>query len=123
MIVRPELMSASSAPSTSPLNICETRLLHVNTEASGVVAQLAAEGVRFLHQWLARQHLEDLPVILLALHVGGLLAAHDDDRADELMVFGPEMDLADGRLDLRAALVDLDDSRRIEGARGLDRVG
>src|SRR5262249_22867737 len=49
---------------------------------SGVVAEIAAERVRLLHQRLARRNLEYLPVVLFVLHVARLLAADDDDRAD-----------------------------------------
>ena len=37
---------------------------------SGVVAELAAERVRLLHQRLAGKHFGDFPVVFLALHVG-----------------------------------------------------
>ena len=85
--------------------------------SSGVVAELAAEGVGLLHQRLARNDFEDLPVVLLVLHVLGRLALDDDDRADELVVFLAEVDLADGRVELLALLVLLDDVRRIERCR------
>src|SRR5262249_26125021 len=74
------------------------------TSGSGVVAEIAAEGVRLLHQRLARHHLEDVPEVLLVLHVLGCLALDDDHRTDELVVFFPEIDLADGRVELLALL-------------------
>src|SRR4051812_2525019 len=103
MIVRPDAISASKAPSTNPLNIWETRLTQlimanlVVVEApscSGIGAEVAAEGVRRLHQGLARQHLGDVPEVLLVLHVARLLAAHDDHRADKLVIGSTPMDLA-----------------------------
>src|SRR5690348_11164797 len=51
---------------------------------SGVIAELAAERVRLLHQRRPGENLEDLPEVLLVLHVLGRLALDDDDRADEL---------------------------------------
>src|SRR5262245_2426618 len=97
MMVRPEEISASSAPSTRPLKHCEMKLGQLIiqsipdgkqavkprrvrrkppatrriTSESGVVAEVAAECIRFLHQRCARYHLEDLPVVLLVLHVLG----------------------------------------------------
>jgi ATP-binding cassette, subfamily B, bacterial len=65
--------------------------------ASGVVAKVAAEGIRLLHQRRARQDLEDLPVVVVALHVLRRLAAHDDHGPHQLVVFGTEINLADGR--------------------------
>src|SRR5689334_18735883 len=104
MIVSPELMSASSAPSTSPLNICATRLDQVMAnparsrwERSGVAAQLAAERVRLLHQRLAGDDFDDVVEVLLVFHVGGLFAAHDDHRSHQLVVFLAEIDLAHRR--------------------------
>jgi hypothetical protein len=63
---------------------------------SGVVAEIAAECVRLLHQRLARHHFEDLPVFLLVLHVLWLFAADDNHRADQLVVFLAEVNLAYG---------------------------
>src|SRR4051812_45819261 len=105
MIVRPELMSARSAPSTNPLNICETRLAQVNTTSlanpthgdqirgagSGVVAEPAAERVGLLHQGLAGHDLDDVVEVLLVLHVCRLLAADDDDRPHQLVIVGAEI--------------------------------
>src|SRR5215471_18081520 len=123
MIVRPDEISANRAPSTTPLNICETKLLQLITlqsvarnlravrpldinagcprrlalykrpgrkqrrrlraldpaitrqkrslrvidadrasGASGVVAEMAAERVRLLHQTFTRHDFEDFPV-------------------------------------------------------------
>ena len=123
MIVSPDEISASKAPSTRPLKHCDTKfgpLIMARTDAprngaryrrrtrsnaesvrpaanrssasgSGVVAELAAERVRLLHQRLARHDFEDLPVVLLVLHVLRRLALDDDDRADELVVFRAEV--------------------------------
>src|SRR6201995_5908938 len=94
-MVRPDEMSASSAPSTRPLKHCETKLAQLImgqgilrrstrilrrrwrlppaaqciTSGSGVVAEAAAECVRLLHQRLARKNLKNLPEVLLVLHV------------------------------------------------------
>src|SRR6185312_5310724 len=131
MIVSPELMSASSAPSARPLKTCEKKLAQVNNagtpqslsqDRSGVVAELAAERVRLLHQAGARDDLDDVVVVLLALHVLLHLALHDDHRADALVVFGTIVHVADQRRDRLALLVGLDDRRRIEGAGLLDHV-
>src|SRR5262249_38630909 len=139
MMVRPDEISASKAPSTRPLKHCDMKLAqfiigriishrqrrrraagprspaarHI-TSASGVVAEVAAEGIWFLHQRLARHDLEDLPIILLVLHVFGRFALDDNHRTDELVVLLAETDLADGRVELLALLVLLDDIRRIE---------
>src|SRR5690348_138164 len=110
MIVRPELMSARSAPSARPLKSCETKLGQVTMKNSGaagfrlrrrvrvarlgVVAELAAERVRLLHERGARDDLEDGPEVFLVLHLGRLLALHDDHRADELVVLLAEVHLA-----------------------------
>src|SRR3569833_1834211 len=125
MIVSPELMSASSAPSARPLKTCEKKLAQVNNAGtsqslsqrqSGVVAKLAAEGIRLLHQRVGRDDLDDDEEIFLALHVLLHLALHDDHRADALVVFGAVMHVADQRRDGLALLVLLDHGRRIEGA-------
>src|SRR5215475_5561474 len=140
MMVRPDETNASKAPSTKPLKHCDMKLAqliigrgipdkptamrrrgqlrlpaarHV-TSGSGVVAEVTAERVRFLHQRGARHHLEDLPVVLLVLHVLGRLAPDEDHRTDELVVFLAEIDLADGRVESLSLLVLLDDVRRIE---------
>src|SRR6185503_17384120 len=185
MMVRPELMSARRTPSTSPLNICETRLTQLITDeprpsgcacrrpgargrmpprapslrtdlqpktlpasrsipkpasavvdgfcglrnrdaapaGSGVVAGLAAERVGLLHHLVARHDVGDLPVVLLVLHRLGILALDDDDRTDELVVFGTEVHVADEGREGLALLVGLDDVGRIEGARLLDHAG
>src|SRR5262245_26350363 len=101
-MVRPDEISASRAPSTRPLKHCDTKLAQLiighpasNGEAapqavgppaarrltsgSGVVAEIAAERVRLLHQRGARHDFEDLPEVLFVLHGARLLAAHDDD--------------------------------------------
>src|SRR5947209_8029596 len=99
MIVRPELISANNAPSTSPLNICAVRLTQLITDrprlrrvpaaqVSGVVPELAAERIGRLHQWLSWQDFGHVPEVLLVLHVARLLAANDDDRPDQLVVGG-----------------------------------
>ena len=62
---------------------------------SGVIAKLAAEGVRLLHQRFARHNFEHLPEVLGVLHVLRRLAADDDDRADQLMVLGAKTHVAD----------------------------
>src|SRR5574340_455855 len=130
MIVRPDEISASSAPSTSPLKHCEMKLAQLITRfhpdrastrtphagigsprahggspgarrpcvkilrqriprpapaagyaaRSGVVAELAAERVGLLHHARTRNDFEDLPVVLVVLHVLLGLAA---DRSEE----------------------------------------
>src|SRR4051794_28335947 len=106
MIVRPELMSASSAPWARPLNSCERKFDQVSmainkgarksagpraaapgglSYASGVRAEAAAEGVGLLHQPGARNDLDHLPVVFLVLHVLGRLALDDDHRSHELV--------------------------------------
>src|SRR5215831_12267735 len=125
MIVSPELMRASSAPSTRPLNICETRLAQFTTagsrgrylwRASRVAAEIAAEGVGLLHQPLARNDFDDVVEIFLVLHLGGLLAADDDHRSHELVIGAPEVHFADRGLDFSARLVGLYDIGWIEVA-------
>src|SRR6516225_7713444 len=129
MIVRPDEISASRAPSTSPLKHCDTKLTQLITlssavrrdefqldisaacsgeaacrgeisslsereppeprsfdRPSGIVAELAAEGVGLLHQRFARQDLHDLPVVLVVRHILRRLAADDDDGTDELVI-------------------------------------
>src|ERR1700761_4485186 len=83
---------------------------------SDVVAEVAAERVRLLHQRATRHDFQDLPIVLTVLHVFRRLAANDDDRTDQLMVLGTEMHLADGRVEGLALLIGLDDVRRIEAA-------
>src|SRR5436305_14694078 len=119
MMVSPELIRASNAPSASPLNSCETKLAQLiiatapqSTAAgdeppavpvptrSGVAAELAPEGVRLLHQRLAGDDFDDLPEVLLVLHVPRRLAAHDHHRPHELVVLLAEIDLANRRLEL-----------------------
>src|SRR5690606_2059385 len=132
MIVRPDAISASSAPSTSPLKHCEIKFAQLTTpphlcngppgllrgspprrrragykptprgfgprgdcHASGIVARLAAEGVRRLDDRVARDHFEHFPEVLVVLHFGLGLALDDDDRAHALMVFGAIMDIAE----------------------------
>src|ERR1044072_4890468 len=109
MMVRPDEISASRAPSTRPLKHCDMKLAQliigisipdepkrcrtadddhprcgVSRRKSGVVAEVATEGVRLLHQRRARHDLEDLPVVLLVLHVLRRLAL--DDRSEERRV-------------------------------------
>src|SRR5437763_15526463 len=132
MMVSPELMSAKSTPSTSPLNICDARLTQLITTdlaegglaraISGIIAELAPKGVRRLHQRLAGHDLGNLPEVLLVLHVGGFLAANDNDGTHQLVVGGAPVDLTQKRLDLAAGLVGFDDIGRIEGAGVLDRL-
>src|SRR5215469_17822507 len=120
MIVSPEAMSASSAPSARPLKSWETKLGQVITGAgvlrSCVVAELAAERIRLLHERAALHDLGHLPEVLLVPHLLGCLAAHDDHRADELVVLLAEVDLAHHGVELAPGLVRLDDVRRVEGA-------
>src|SRR6188768_1493278 len=138
MMVNPDEISASKAPSTKPLKHCDKKFVQLiigrtirtcsrdvaaagagrprrnrSCRDSGVVAEIAAEGVRLLHQWRARQYFEDVPIVLLVLHCIGGLALDDDDGPDELMVFLAEVDLAHGRVELLVLLVLLDDVRRI----------
>src|SRR5215831_16561402 len=100
MIVSPELISASSAPSARPLKSWETKfgqLIMKNDhgrssrtnrqigEKSGaagdgsacgaggafrsrISAEIAAEGVRFLHLGCTGHDLDDLPIVFLVLH-------------------------------------------------------
>src|SRR5678810_319287 len=114
MIVSPELMSASSAPSARPLKSCEKKLAQVNTgdlsqlfsqDLSGVLAELAAELVGLLHQAGARDDLHNVVEILLALHLLLHLALDDDHRPDELVIFGAVVRVADQRRDRLALLV------------------
>src|SRR3954454_20802940 len=85
-------------------------------DQSGVVAKITAEGVRLLHQALARDDLDDVVIVLLVLHVLLLLALHDDDGADGLMVLLAVMHVADKGGNRLALFVCLDDIRRIETA-------
>src|SRR5690349_10832268 len=112
MMVKPELMSASNAPSASPLKSCETRLGQLimmgdrgfrrmksrdtkkadavgrrclrrhEVLGSGIVAEVTAEGVRLLHQAVAGDDIDDVVVIFLILHVLLHLAFDDDDGTD-----------------------------------------
>src|SRR5690349_16777482 len=125
MIVSPELMSASSAPSARPLKTCEKKLAQVNNadfpnpfrrRRSGVVAQFAAEGVGLLHQAGAGNHFDDVVVVFLALHVLLHLALDDEHRADALVILGAIVHVADQRRDRLALLVGLDDVGWIERA-------
>src|SRR5579864_5964250 len=121
MIVSPELMSASSAPSASPLKSCETKFgqlimtsihgrrpsdtnkavgsvlcpRHSVTTNSGVVAEMAAEGIRFLHQAFAGHDFDDVVIIFLVFHVLFHLAPDDDDGADALVIFRAVVDVTD----------------------------
>src|SRR6476469_6149513 len=97
MMVSPELMRASSAPSASPLNSCERKLVQVSIGAagrgkrtprariaaararvargrSGVRTQVAAEGVGLLHQAGAGNDFNHFPEVFLVAHLAGLLA-------------------------------------------------
>src|SRR5690242_3884325 len=174
MIVRPDEISASSAPSTSPLKHCETKLPQLITIpfracplsscltsrpastlfssrhiarvttgtgngwglqpfrrpavtpsppggraasfTSGIVAQVAAERIRLLHQRLTRNDLENFPEIFLVLHILWRLASDNDDRADALMILGAIMHVAHQRRNGLALLIGLDDIRWIESA-------
>src|SRR4029079_3312044 len=104
MMVSPELMSARSAPSAKPLKSCEKKLAQVNNgrlsqlfsqRRSGVLAELAAEGVGLLHQVLARDDLDDVVEILLVLHVLLHLALDDDHWPHELVILGAIVRIAD----------------------------
>src|SRR5690348_16995812 len=127
MMVRPEAISASSAPEASPLKSCEKKfgqvIIGLDAPAalrrpapalSRVVAEAAAEGVRLLHQRKAGDDFGHLPEVLRVLHLLGRLALDDDDRADQLVIGGAPIDLADDRVDLAPGLVRLDDVRGIE---------
>src|SRR5215813_1773634 len=125
MMVRPDAISARRAPSTNPLKSCDTKFAQLTTRnlahrprlsfvRSGVVAQVATKRVEFLHQGIARHDLENLPVIFLILHVTRLLAAHDDDWPDQLMIFLAEVHVTHGRWECFTRLILLDDIRRIE---------
>src|SRR5690606_10990833 len=147
MIVSPDAMSASKAPSTRPLKSCEMKFAQCSTPfppdrgsnevpaagigggrpatlelpracavVSGVVAELAAEGVGGLDHLLARDDLEHRPEILVIAHVLLRLAANEDDRPDALMVLGAVVDIADQGWNGFALLVLLDDIGGIEGA-------
>src|SRR5215470_7581815 len=116
MIVRPDAISARRAPSTNPLKSCDTKfaqltnrnLAHrprLSSVRSGVIAQVATKLVGFLHQRLARHDLENLPVIFLILHVARLLATHDDDRPDQLVVLLAEVHVTNGRWECFARLI------------------
>src|SRR5665213_2005033 len=131
MIVKPDEISARSAPSTSPLNICDTKLAQLITDqprarslsrerGSGVVPELAAEGVRLLHQSIAGHDLDHVVIVFLALHVLFHLALDDDHGADALVVLGAVVHIADEGRDRFALLIGLDDIRRIEAAGLLD---
>src|SRR5262249_38030705 len=126
MMVRPDETSASKAPSTRPLKHCEMKLAQLimgrgnsgqtaempqpqalrppaaRRVRSSVIAEGAAEGVRFLHKRRARHHLKNLPVVLFVCHLFGCLAFDEDHRTDELVVFLAEVDLADRRVELLA---------------------
>src|SRR3954468_8916328 len=102
MMVSPELISASSAPSTRPLKSCETKLGQVimktsrcgrhaapaaaGADASGAGAQLAVERVGFLHQRKPGVDLHHIVEVFLVLQLLGRLALDDDDRTHQLMV-------------------------------------
>src|SRR6185312_11381932 len=73
-----------------------------------------AERIRLLHQPLTGDDFDDIPVVFLVLHVRGLLAANDDDRANALVIFLAVVDFTDQRRNLLFLLVGLDDVRRIE---------
>src|SRR5436309_11268916 len=113
MTVRPEQMRASSAPSARPLKNCEPnwdqeRVMPkirrrggagpaapaLSRQRLSIVAEVAAESIGLLHEPFARHDLQHVPQVLLALHLGGLLALHDDDGAHELVVLLAEVHLA-----------------------------
>src|SRR5689334_3144951 len=120
MIVRPDAMSARSAPSARPLNSCELKLAQVITRETvvpaqagttfllRVVPQVAAECVGLLHERRAGNDLGHLPEVLLVAHRLRRLAAHDDHRAHHLVVFLADVHLADHGLELAAGLERLD---------------
>src|ERR1700757_1454227 len=124
MIVRPDAINARSAPSTNPLNSCDTKFGQLTTNGlphgalpstrSGVAAEIAAESIGLLHERSARNDLDDLPVVLLVLHLLRRLASNDDDGTYELVVLGTEVDITDGRGECFAFLVLPDDVGRIE---------
>src|SRR5215469_4484073 len=107
MIVRPDAMSASKAPSARPLNSWETKLPQVIMKCGrepaaagrgrprrflrlpglGVVAEVAAERVGLLHERRAGDDLGDFPEVLLVAHLLRRLAAHDHHRTHQLVVF------------------------------------
>src|ERR1051325_9413678 len=104
MMVRPDAMSASSAPSARPLNSCEPKLAQVITPKPSsprrrgprfsllrVFPQLAAERVGLLHERRAGHDLGHLPEVLLVAHGLRRLAAHDDHRAHQLVVLLAEV--------------------------------
>src|SRR5689334_909445 len=109
MIVSPEAMSARSAPSARPLKSCETKLGQVITGGgvlrSCVVAELAAELVRLLHERRPRHDFGHLPEVLFVPHLLGRLAAYDDHGPHELVVLLAEVDLAHHGVELAPGLV------------------
>src|SRR6185369_6863973 len=111
MMVRPDAMSASSAPSARPLNSCEKKLAQLSTYALvlRVVAELAAERIGLLHERRAGHDLGHLPEVLLVAHLLRRLAAHDDHRAHQLVVLLAEVHLAHHRLELAPRFIGLDD--------------
>src|SRR5215469_2363063 len=88
-----------------------------------VRTQMAPEGVRILHETLAGNDIDDIVEVLLVLHVGRLLAAHDDRWPHELMIGRAEIDLADSGLDALTGFVRFDHIRWGEGPGALHRIG
>src|ERR1700733_5326165 len=103
MMVSPELMSASSAPNASPLKNCDPNWdqeivmqnfgaagdpgacgAEAGSQALSIVAEVAAERIGLLHELGTRHDFQHVPEVFLVLHVGGLLALHDDHRPHEL---------------------------------------
>src|SRR5215831_1167754 len=152
MIVSPELMSASNAPKAKPLKSCDTKFgqaimdlcakaggATANADVIGVAgpstpatpaatissisAEVAPERVRLLHQAFARNNFEDLPEVLLVLHGLWVLAAYDNHRANELVVLGAEMHIADHGWEGLALFIGLDHIRRVEIAGLFDHAG
>src|ERR1700733_5946367 len=82
----------------------------------GIVAELAAESVRLLHQARTGHDVYHLVEIFLALHVLVHLALDDDDGADTLMLFLAIVPRPHQRRDGFFLLIGLDDVGRIEAA-------
>src|SRR5437660_4804325 len=124
-MVRPELMSASSAPSARPLKSCETKLpqvimMRTQPRAAqrrprspppdvvlGIVAELTSECIGLLHERRSGDDLHDRPEVFLVLHLGLFLALHDDHGTHELVVLLAEVHFPHRRLQFAPFLVRL----------------
>src|SRR3546814_3221364 len=121
-MVKPVLISASNRPVASPLNSCDKNndmlgiqappfiYMPVNTlDVLDVSTQLAAEHAQFRQCRLAVDNFDDVEIVVGVLHVGRLLAAHDGEVDDALVVARTERDITHWALANFAGFIGFDD--------------